>query len=220
MFGKYFFHKARPRFYQPGEEICLDRNSCWHESDSLSFVKGRIVLASIAFCLVYFTLAARLFDLCILKARETTSTVSWAQAPVDDFEDVLKHTQNSIKRADILDRNGTIVATSLPTVHLTAKPNKIRAKEELAAKLAEIIPDTTYETFLRRLQHKGNFVYLKRNLSPAQQYQINALGNPWLEFEESEKRVYPHKNLFSHMSCPAQLPQLSMPSIMGACMSV
>ena len=39
----------------------------------------------------------------------------------------------------------------------------------------------------------------KRNLTPSQQYQINYLGDPSLEFEEGEKRVYPHKNLLAHV---------------------
>jgi len=48
--------------------------------------------------------------------------------------------ENPITRADITDRNGTIVATSLPTVNLYAKPHKIRNKEAVAAKLSEFIP--------------------------------------------------------------------------------
>lgn len=40
---------------------------------------------------------------------------------------------------------------------------------------------------------------MKRNLTPSQQYQINYLGIPGLEFENGEKRVYPHKNLFAHI---------------------
>ena len=50
-----------------------------------------------------------------------------------------------------------------------------------------------------RLSRKRAFVYLKHNLSPAQQSQVNALGIPALEFENCEKRVYPHNNLFSHV---------------------
>ena len=197
MLGKYFFHKEKAHFYRPGQEIRVGQRSAWRERDSLNSVKSRIVLASAAFCFIYVVLVARLFDLCILNAREATAAYDYTQD--EEFKHILKYTANPIQRADILDRNGTIIATSLPTVHLHANPSKIRKKAELAKKLSEIIPDVPYEIFLKKLQMKGHFVYLKRNLTPSQQYQINALGNPWLEFEKSEKRIYPHKNLFAHI---------------------
>ena len=199
MLGKYFFHRKAAHLYRIGEEIRLDKDQCWNETDTLLFVRCRILLASAIFCLLYVALAARLFDLCILNARQSDQSTFYAQSQEDNFEDILSHTKNNIKRADILDRNGTIVATSLPTVHLTTKPYKIRNKEEVAQQLANILQDVPYETILNRLNHSKKFAYIKRNLSPTQHYQINALGNPWLEFENSEKRIYPHKNLFSHI---------------------
>ncbi|MBR1605215.1 MAG: penicillin-binding protein 2 [Alphaproteobacteria bacterium] len=194
---KYFFHKEKSHFYQPGEEIRVNRKNQLEERDSLNSVKSRVVLAAVAFCCVYLVLVLRLFDLCVLKARENSAVYNYSQD--EEFKHILKYTEMPIMRADILDRNGTIIATSLPTVHLYANPSKIRHKVELAHKLAKIIPDVSYESFLKKLEMKARFVYLKRNLTPSQQYQINALGNPWLEFEKSEKRIYPHKNLFAHI---------------------
>ena len=198
MLGKYFFHKEKAHFYQPGEEIRIDRNKNFVEQDSLSSVKVRVAVASLAFCCIYAILILRLFDLCVIQAQDVTSSATYALDD-NDFTDVLKHTVNPIKRADILDRNGTVIATSLPTVHLYANPSKIRHKAELAQKLALILTDMSYDSIFHKLQMKSKFVYIKRNLSPSQQYQINALGNPWLEFEKSEKRIYPHKNLFAHI---------------------
>ena len=102
-------------------------------------------------------------------------------------------------RADILDRNGTIIATSLPTVNLYANPRKVPNKEKAAAKLSAVLPDIRYEDILAKLRRRNTFVYLKRNLTPSQQYQINALGIPGLEFENGEKRIYPHKELFAQL---------------------
>ena len=199
MLGKYFFHKKTAHLYQIGEEIRLDKGQCWNETDTLLFVRCRILLASAMFCLLYLVLAARLFDLCILNARQSEHSSFYVQSKEDNFEDILRHTKNNIKRADILDRNGTIIATSLPTVHLMTKPYKIHNKEEVAHQLSKIIQDVPYETILNRLSSNAKFAYIKRDLSPTQHYQVNALGNPWLEFENSERRMYPHKNLFSHI---------------------
>ncbi len=196
MLGKYFFHKEKVHFYQPGEEIRIDKNKHFYQNDSLNSVKARIALASVAFFCIYAILVFRLFDLCIIQARDVTSTIDYTQD--DEFKHILKYTANPIKRADILDRNGTIIATSLPTVHLYAQPHKIRKKSVVAQKLSAILGDLSTETILQKL-HKGKFVYIKRNLTPSQQYQINALGIPGLEFEKSEKRIYPHKNLFAHI---------------------
>jgi len=196
MLGKYFFHREKSHFYQPGEEIRIDRNKRFYERDSLNSAKARVALAAVAFCCVYLVLIIRLFDLCIVQARQNAAAFDYTQD--DEFKHILKYTANPIKRADILDRNGTIIATSLPTVHLYANPHKIRDKVDVAQKLANILTDLPYETILKKLQ-KGKFVYIKRNLTPSQQYQINALGIPALEFEKSEKRIYPHKNLFAHI---------------------
>lgn len=195
MLGKYFFHREKQHFYQPGEEIRIDRNRCVCERGALNSVKSRIVLVSSAFFCLYVIIAVRLFDLCVLQAK--TNTVEYVQN--DEFENILKYTATPIKRADIIDRNGTIIATSLPTVNLYANPKKVKNKSDVAQKLASILTDTTYDDILKKLKRKNHFIYIKRNLTPSQQYQINALGIPGLEFEKGEKRVYPHKNLFAHI---------------------
>ena len=40
---------------------------------------------------------------------------------------------------------------------------------------------------------------IKYNLSPSQQAEVNNLGIPALEFQKSEKRIYPQQNLLSHV---------------------
>lgn len=198
MLGKYFFHKKQGHFYRPGEEIYIDENKGFIVDDSISSVKVRIYIAISAFICIFAILIFRLFNLCVIQANDIT-TPTYYSSNDNITDDIMNHISLSIKRADILDRNGTIIATSLPTVHLHANASKIKNKKETAEKLAAILNDMPYENILHKLQSNRKFIYIKRNLSPSQQYQINALGNPWLEFEKSEKRIYPHKNLFSHI---------------------
>lgn len=196
MFGNLFSRKNND-FYRPGEEIKIDKSFSLfggtYEKDPLSMCKNRLAFAMFAFLFVFGAIAVRLFDVCILSQTPHVQTTQ------DDDEHFYALPENPIKRADIVDRNGAIIATSLPTVHLYANPSKIINPQKAAQKLAAVLPDIRYEDILKKLTKKGSFVYIKRNLSPSQQYQINYLGIPGLEFEDSEKRIYPHKNLFAHL---------------------
>ena len=192
MIGKYFPKKDREDFYLLGEEIKIDKKTSFGsfscEKDPLMVCKNRLLFAALCFACAYLVIALRLFDVCVIPNlhKEEKSSLS-------------AYVQKNIKRADIVDRNGTIIATSLPTVNLYANPQKILNPKKSAQELAEILPDLDVKDIYRKLTHKGKFVYIKRNLTPAQQYQINYLGIPGLEFENGEKRVYPHKNLFAHI---------------------
>lgn len=196
MWGKYFSGREEKNFYLPGQEIKIDKSFSFKnytcEKDPLSTCKNRVAFATLMFLLVYAVIGVRLFSVCITPNAGETKTA-------DESDTIRAYAANPIKRADILDRNGTIIATSLPTVNLYANPKKILNAQKAAAELSRILPDIRYEDILAKLQRRGSFVYIKRNLSPAQQYQINYLGIPGLEFEDGEKRIYPHKNLFAHL---------------------
>lgn len=195
MFGKYFSKTKEENFYLPGEEIKIGKSSSFmgysYEKDPLSMCKNRVGFAILSFVLVYAVICVRLFEVCI-----TPNLNAVAEAESTHLK---AYAQNPIKRADILDRNGTIIATSLPTVNLYATPKKIINVKKAARELSKVLPELKYETVLRKLTSGSSFVYLKRNLTPSQQYQINYLGIPGLEFENGEKRIYPHKNLFAHL---------------------
>ena len=193
MLGKYF-SKNKNRVYLPGEEIKVDRTLSFHrgsmgrDNDPLSVCRNRMGIAIAGFCAVYLLIAVKLFNLCVLSGIRN-----------EENSHKVSNIQNPIRRADIIDRNGTIIATSLPTVNLYAKPHKVLNPEKAANELAKILPELKAEDILKKLHSKSKFVYLKRNLTPSQQYQINYLGIPGLDFENGEKRVYPHKNLFAHI---------------------
>ncbi len=192
---KLWAKNKKSKFYLPGEEIKVNRTFAFSgfgiEKDPLQGCKSRMLLAICAFMLIYFIIAARTFGICLsgFSSSDNRSEPEMPQLKIN----------NPITRADITDRNGTIIATSLPTSNLFAHPRKVKDKEKVAAKLSEYIPDMLYEDILALLERNTNFVYIKRNLSLAQKYQIYALGIQGLGFEDVEKRVYPHKNLFSHI---------------------
>lgn len=99
-------------------------------------------------------------------------------------------------RANIIDRNGVLLATTLKTPSLYADPTFLNNKAFLANQLEQIL---AIENVLPKLNKKGRFIWIKRGITPEQQKKINDLGSPGLAFKTEERRVYPHGNLLSHL---------------------
>lgn len=102
-------------------------------------------------------------------------------------------------RADIVDRNGVLLATSLETASLIANPGKVLEPEEAARKLVQVLPDLSVAELVAILSSDRSFVYLKRKLTPRQVWLVNALGIPGLGFEREEERLYPQGRLAAHV---------------------
>ena len=101
-------------------------------------------------------------------------------------------------RADIVDRNGVLIATNLPAASLYADPALVLDAEEAALRLAAVLPELSHDALIAKLTADRRFVWIKRHLTPRQQYEINRLGLPGLAFERDERRVYPHGPLLAH----------------------
>src|SRR3546814_5460176 len=98
-------------------------------------------------------------------------------------------------RADIVDRNGVVLATTMPTASLYANPQHVRDPETAAEQLAEVLPELSPAELRAKLAGGRSFVWLQRNLTPRQAYAVNALGLPGLYFQRSEEPFYPHGTL-------------------------
>jgi cell division protein FtsI (penicillin-binding protein 3) len=103
------------------------------------------------------------------------------------------------ERADIIDRNGILLATDLPTNSLYADARVVKDPVESADLLLTVLPDLDRDTLISHLSSRKAFVWIRRNLTPEQQYDVNSLGIPGLNFQREERRVYPHGRLFSHV---------------------
>lgn len=101
-------------------------------------------------------------------------------------------------RSDIVDRNGELLAANLQTSSLYANPRKIKNAEELARALEKILPGVSRSELEQKLSSSRSFVWIKRKLTPKQKWQVNALGEPALNFRDEEDRLYPHGRLASH----------------------
>ncbi|UTW56864.1 penicillin-binding protein 2 [Kordiimonas sp. SCSIO 12610] len=102
-------------------------------------------------------------------------------------------------RADILDRNGEILATNLETSSLYANPSMIEDAAEATRKLIEVLPELSEADIQSKLSSSRKFVWLKRKLTPREKWEVNALGIPGFQFQREEERIYPHGRLASHV---------------------
>ena len=102
-------------------------------------------------------------------------------------------------RADITDRNGEVLATTLSTYSLYAEPRKIWNIEETAQRLISVRPELDINVLRDRLATDRAFVWIERGLTPKERQSVFALGLPGLAFRQEPKRVYPRGNLASHL---------------------
>ncbi|MDE8346384.1 MAG: penicillin-binding protein 2 [Acidocella sp.] len=139
----------------------------------------------------------------VLALRLTYATILHpilpAPAQIAAMQPVLDVTPPPPGRADITDRNGTILAVSLPGAELYADPRQISDPINATEKLAAVLPGLDENTTARKLASAKDFVYLDRKLTPPEELAVNALGIPGVYFENSETRHYPDGDLASHI---------------------
>jgi cell division protein FtsI (penicillin-binding protein 3) len=102
-------------------------------------------------------------------------------------------------RPAILDRNGLELAVDIRVPSLFAEPRRIINVEEAVEALLTVIPDLDRAWLTKRLTGEKGFVWVKRELTPAQQDRIFSLGIPGLDFVIESKRFYPSGNEASHI---------------------
>jgi len=182
----------RERFLYPGEELRpTQQPKLWlHGTTKHTIETGRIRLAVAAglFGLAYMSIGVRLVDLMVFKDPATPAPRSASTAA-----------HLSAARADIVDRNGVIIATNLPTVNVYADATKIGDAKQVATQLMGVLKDLHFDDTVKRLSSGQRFIYLRRHLTPQDQMAVNRLGIPGVYFEESERRVYPQGSLFAHV---------------------
>lgn len=103
-------------------------------------------------------------------------------------------------RADIVDRNGVVLASTIKGWSIGIFPKKIIGdRNQLAADIAKILPAKTEAQYRQIFFSKKGFVYLDRNTTPAIVKAINALGEPAIQLGREPERFYPQGMLASQV---------------------
>jgi cell division protein FtsI (penicillin-binding protein 3) len=102
-------------------------------------------------------------------------------------------------RADIVDRNGQILATNLATHALYIETRHLVDPILVSRKLAALFPDLDEATLLRRMTDGRDFLWVRKTLSPEQVQAVHEIGDPGLMFGAREMRLYPNGHLAAHV---------------------
>ena len=154
--------------------------------DRAAKARARVGLAMLAFASVYALIGGRLVMFAI-GADAHSARRAAAQEVV------------ATARPDIVDRNGAILATDVKAASLFGEPRRIIDKDEAIELLTATIPDLDEAEVRERLKTRKGFVWLKREVTPAQQQAVHKLGLPGIGFLRENKRVYPTGNEVAHL---------------------
>ena len=165
---------ARPASTRAAGSLHLDEV----EHRALDTARNRLLATGVIFAFIFLVVAGRLVDLTVLGASPSRSFAKSA-ATMEKA------------RGDIVDRNGVILATSLPSASVIANPQQIIDADAAVADLARVLPDLDREALRARLAGPSKFEYVRRGLTPEQQQAVNALGIPGLYFKTERRRFYP-----------------------------
>ncbi|GAB3627262.1 cell division protein [Pandoraea terrae] len=130
----------------------------------------------------------------------------WIQGPGNDFyqrqgESRYERTlEMSATRGKVFDRNGQVLATSLPVRAIWAIPEDV--PEDLsAAKLRQLakLLDMSEAELRRKFNQDKSFVYVKRQVLPEVARQVADLEIPGVYQRKEYKRFYPEGEIAAHI---------------------
>ena len=147
--------------------------------------ESRLLILALMFVLMFGAVGARMAALASSEAEEPRAELGGPAIIA--------------QRADIVDREGRILATNLVTNALYAQPHRMIEPVRAARELAAIFPDLDEATLLKQFTGARKFLWIKKKLSPEQQQQVHDIGEPGLLFGPREMRLYPNGKLAAHV---------------------
>lgn len=103
------------------------------------------------------------------------------------------------QRADIVDRNGRILATNRVTHSLYAQPHEMVDPVHAAKELVKIFPDLQEDRLIKDFTGKRKFLWIKKKIAPEHMQAVHDIGEPGLLFGPREERLYPNGKLAAHI---------------------
>ena len=112
--------------------------------------------------------------------------------------DKIKISSSKLSRADIVDRNGKYLVKTVSSIDIGISTQQVIDKEKLILNLKYIFPNKNYNLIKSNLNNK-KFFYFEKKISDENYEKLMRLGDKSIQPEEKLIRIYPEKNLFSHI---------------------
>jgi len=121
-----------------------------------------------------------------------------SRKPKVEITDSLPAFVNKLYRADITDINGNYLAKTVKSIDIGIKTSDVIDKKKLLLSLNIIFPNKDFDKIKKQLETK-KFFWLEKKISEENYEKIMKLGDKSIKPEERVLRMYPQKNLFSHI---------------------
>ena len=141
--------------------------------------------------LLFFFLLSLVLIFCIKITLISLSKIEISSLDVSSSKFVTQ-------RRDIVDRNGVLISRNVNTYDIAVQPKKIKDKNNFLIKLRINFPELPIDMIKKKLS--GNkFYYIKRRVDEKDRDKFRTFGDKGVIFEHSQRRIYTHGNLFSHI---------------------
>ncbi|MBU2983251.1 penicillin-binding protein 2 [Lentibacter algarum] len=147
--------------------------------------EGRLLVLGVMFLCAFTVIGARMALLASSEAAEPRAAAGG--------HEILA------QRADIIDREGRVLATNIETHSLYAQPQEMIEPEKAAKALVKIFPDLKLARLQKDFTGKRKFVWVKKKISPEQLQLVHDIGEPGLLFGPREARLYPNGSMAAHV---------------------
>lgn len=105
-----------------------------------------------------------------------------------------------VSRADIIDRNGDILAKNVMSGHITLRPGQVKDRDAAAQLIHDALPyDYSVHEVLQLLDSNRRFIYIKKYVSDSVREKILSAKVAGVDIESVQARRYPKRRLFSHV---------------------
>ena len=146
---------------------------------------NRVAFIFFFFFLIYLIYTIHLIHLGSLNSKlEKTNTILTSN--------------NKLYRVDILDINENYLAKTVKSIDIGIKTSDVIDKRKLLLSLNIIFPSKNFNSIKKKLNSK-KFFWLEKKISEENYEKIMKLGDKSIVPEEKILRIYPQKNLFSHI---------------------
>ena len=105
---------------------------------------------------------------------------------------------NKLYRTDIIDIDGNYLAKTVKSIDIGIKTSDVIDRKKLLLSLNIIFPDKDFNKIKKQLDTK-KFFWLEKKVSEENYEKLMKLGDNSIKPEEKVLRMYPQKNLFSHI---------------------
>ncbi|MGR3435990.1 MAG: peptidoglycan D,D-transpeptidase FtsI family protein [Shimia sp.] len=156
-----------------------------HRDKARARAEGRLFVLCLLFLAGFATIGARIALLAVSAPSEPQAVAST--------------TRITAQRADIVDRDGRLLATNFDTHALYAQTKDMVDPARAAKELVAIFPDLDEDRLRARFERPKSFHWVKTRISPEQKQAVHDIGEPGLLFGPREMRLYPNGAVAAHV---------------------